>query len=284
MATSVSNFKMQGIPNANKQVKDYLLERVPLFRQLTELREQGWQNPAGDQFFKNHYFFKLMKRIAQDLHSATDVFSIKTLDNVQPLILDWCMAPGGFLSAAIYHNRDARCRAFSLPPENGGHKVQLGSTARITVDLLDLNLLAADMGVDYCEHLESPRLTLVQLALGFEHIRSGGKMVILMHKIELWRCVWFLRVFSKFSTVRVFKPTRGYAKRSSYYLKQAWRAVTFDTEEAYKKLIQLPQAIVEEVLESFGPEFIKLATRVWEIQATALSHAQFIQTHSISSF
>ncbi|KAJ8128711.1 hypothetical protein O1611_g4922 [Lasiodiplodia mahajangana] len=340
--------------NANRQVKDYLHERVSVFRQLNELREQGWQNPAGDQFFENQrkradnpngrqasYFFKMMKRIAQELHSATDVFSIKTLDNVQPSILDWCMAPGGFLSAAMYHNRGARCRAFSLPPENGGHEVQLSSKARITVNYLDLNLLAADMGADvispthpeagsflpsqlspgdifdliicdgqvlrthqrpqYRENLESPRLTLVQLALGLEHIRPGGKMVILMHKIESWRCVWFLHVFSKFSTVRVFKPMRDHAKRSSCYVvafdiqprhqhakeavrmwKQAWRAATFGTEETYKQLTQPSQAIVEEVLDSFGPEFIKLATNVWETQAAALAQAPFIQTQSTS--
>ncbi|KAF2968870.1 hypothetical protein GQX73_g4668 [Xylaria multiplex] len=315
---------------------------------------QGWQNPAGDQFFKNQrkraddpndrqasYFFNMMKRIAQELHSATDVFSIKTLDNVQPSILDWCMAPGGFLSAAMYHNRSARCRAFSLPAEDGGYKVQLSSKARITVDFLDLNLLAADMGANvippthpeaasflpsqlspgdmfdlvicdgqslrthqrpqYREILESPRLALVQLALGLEHIRPGGKMIILMHRIESWRCVWLFHVFRKFSTVRVFKPMRDHAKRSSFYLvasniqprhkhaeeavrmwKQAWRAATFGTEEAYRRLTQQPQAIIEEVLDSFGPEFINLATNVWETQAAALAQAPFIQTQSIS--
>ncbi|GAW25773.1 putative urea active transporter [Rosellinia necatrix] len=39
--------------NANRRVKDYLSGRVPVFRQLNELMEQGWQNLAGDQFFKN---------------------------------------------------------------------------------------------------------------------------------------------------------------------------------------------------------------------------------------
>lgn len=360
MELSVSNSKVQdnlvkaqphlsgGITeNANRQIKNYLLQRVPIFRQLTELREQGWQSPAGDQFFKNQrkqadspnpkqasYFFEMMKRIARELHNATKVFSIETPDDVQPSMLDWCMAPGGFLSTAMYYNSGARCRAFSLSPENGGHKVQLDSTARVTIDFLDLNLLAADMGVDsippthpeaacflpsqlsaadvfdliicdgqvlrthkrpeYRENLEGPRLTLVQLALGLEHVRPGGKMVVLMHKIESWRCVHLLYELSKFSTVRVYKPKRNHAKRSSFYLvasdiqprqehaveairvwKQAWRTATFDTEEAYKRLIQPPQTVVEEVLKSFGSELIEMATSIWETQAAALATAPF---------
>lgn len=250
------------------------------------------------------------------------------------------MAPGGFLSVAMYYNRGARYRAFSLPLENGGYKVRFVSAARVTINFLDLNLLAADMGVDiippthpeaahflpaqlssrdifdliicdgqvlrthkraqYRENLESPRLTLVQLALGLEHVRPGGKMIILLHRIESWRCVYFLYVLSKFSTVRVFKPTTDHAKRSSCYLvasniqpqhehaieavrvwKQAWRTATFDTEEAYKQLTQPPQAIVEDVLESFGPQLIKLATNVWETQAAALSKAPFIEAPPI---
>ncbi|KAI0411293.1 hypothetical protein F5X98DRAFT_383909 [Xylaria grammica] len=343
------DFNSEIAENANRRVKDYLLERVPLFRKLTELREQGWQNPAGDQFFNRQrkladnpndkqafHFFKMMKTIARELHDATDVFSIKTPDDVQPSILDWCMAPGGFLCAAVHHNRGARCRNFSLPVENGGHKVQLALTDRITVEFLDVNLLAADMGADaippthpeaasflpsqlgsgdafdliicdgqvlrthkrpeYRENLEAPRLALVQLALGLEHVRPGGKIIKLLHKIESWRCVHLLYVLSKFSTVRVFKPTTAHAKRSSYYLvasdiqprhedaieairvwKQAWRTATFDTVEAYKRLVQPTPATVEEVLESFGPELIKLATSVWETQVEALAKAPFIK-------
>ncbi|KAJ8123854.1 hypothetical protein ONZ43_g287 [Nemania bipapillata] len=341
--------------NATMQVKDYLLERVPSFRKLTELRKQGWQNPAGDEFFKKQRaqadnpndaqarsFFEMMKKIARELHRCTDAFSVDTQDNVQPSILDWCMAPGGFLDAAMYHNRRGRYRAFSLPPESGGHKVLLPAIAKVTIDYLDLNLLASDMGVEnippthpeaanflprqfnsddifdlvICdgqvlrthkrierrENLEGARLTLVQLAVGIEHIRPGGKMLVLLHKIESWRCVYLLYVLSKFSTVKVFKPTQCHAKRSSCYLvasniqpqhkdaveavrgwKLAWRTATFDTEEEYVRLIQPQQALVQEVLEGFGPKLIDLATNVWETQGAALAKASFIRKKSTSS-
>ncbi|KAH8162724.1 hypothetical protein CIB48_g5526 [Xylaria polymorpha] len=324
--------------NANRQVKDYLLERrsavyIKIVPQLT-FKAQGWQNPAGDQFFKNQrkqadnrndgqarYFFNMMKRIAREVHNATKLFSLSTPDNVQSSILDWCMAPGGFLSVAMYYNRGARYRAFSLPLENGGYKVRFVSAARVTINFLDLNLLAADMGVDiippthpeaahflpaqlssrdifdliicdgqvlrthkraqYRENLESPRLTLVQLALGLEHVRPGGKMIILLHRIESWRCVYFLYVLSKFSTPLISNPQHEHAIEAVRVWKQAWRTATFDTEEAYKQLTQPPQAIVEDVLESFGPQLIKLATNVWETQAAALSKAPFIEAPPI---
>ncbi len=362
----------EALISARRQVHLYLLERVPVFRRLSELREQvglfclssavfrnlptiltttpqGWNSPAGGKYFQiqrekaDHatekqarMFFKMMQRIARELDNTTGFFRIRNPDGEPPSILDWCMAPGGFVSAVMEHNRRSKCRAFSLPRENGGHKVLLSPKAQVAVNYLDINLLAADMGVDdiplahpeaqsflprqvdsgdlfdlvicdgqvlrtherpeHRERLESARLVLVQLALGLEHARPGGKMLILLHKIETWDCLQLLYVFNKFSSIQVFKPKTAHKKRSTCYLvasniqsqneeaikavrtwKEAWKVATFGTLEEYKQLIQPTQTEVEEVLDNFGLRLIELATNVWETQAEALAAAPFMK-------
>lgn len=95
-------------------------------------------------------FFKMLKNIAHEVHTATGVFKISESDDgSSQRILDMCMAPGGFLQFAMEKNPRATARAFSLPRESGGHEVRfLPDPNAATVELLDVTMLAADMGVE----------------------------------------------------------------------------------------------------------------------------------------
>ncbi|KAJ2990417.1 hypothetical protein NUW58_g2964 [Xylaria curta] len=357
---------------ASKQIRDYLLERVPKFRELTELRDKGWRNPAGDEYFAKQrrqadnsddqqaeYFFSMMKRNAE-CQTAKDTrhgvyqtlpFMVSgspvlhhiagsmmpDLDiSTNTLLRPQCMAPGGFLYLAMKYNPGAYAQAFSLPVEKGGHKVLLPQHPNITVDYVDITMLGADMGVDaipqdhpdahnflprkfysrdafdlvicdgqvlrthsraaYRGIREPSRLILTQLTIALEHIVPGGNMLVLLHKVETWRCVLVLRAFSRFSNVQLFKPRTAHAKRSSCYMvasniqpqhedairavrewKRLWRTATFNTEEEYASFALSLEPKVEGVLQDFGPKLMDLGKSVWETQAIALARAPFVR-------
>lgn len=147
----------------------------------------------------------------------------------------------------------------------------------------------------YREKREARRLTIVQLALGLQHVRPGGTMLILLHKLEAWDTLSLVYKFTKFSSVRLFKPEAGHAKRSSFYLvasdvqsqhseavlaierwKTIWRSATFGNDEEYWGELRKGEQSVAEVLREFGPELIRLGREVWGVQARALARAPFI--------
>ncbi|RYP36088.1 hypothetical protein DL768_010952 [Monosporascus sp. mg162] len=353
--------------SATRIVKQYLLERVPEFRKLTELQQKGWENPDGDKFFENQrrkadqadeatalYFYKLMKRIGQDMHLHTRAFRIARTTKatykfdkaaLPSRILDMCAAPGGFLETALEQNPEAHAVAFSLPVSEGGHKMLLQpeNNPKVTLKFMDITMLAADMGMPYtpADHpdaanfvlsrqFDSPdkqealfdlvlcdgqvlrtqpratyrdtreagRLRSTQLALGLEHLRPGGTMVILLHKLEAWDILSLLYCFSRFATVRTFKPRTGHATRSSFYMvatdirsqgpeaqaaivrwKALWRVATFGSDEEYVAALRESDggSRVEDVLEEFGTGYVRLGRAVWDIQAKALEKAPFIK-------
>lgn len=83
-------------------------------------------------------------RIAEELHRVTLGFATKTCPGS---VLDMCAAPGGFLAAATNLNTGCEALGFSLPPSDGGYNVLLGGEYRDCVKLLDITMLAEDMGV-----------------------------------------------------------------------------------------------------------------------------------------
>ncbi|KAK7739795.1 hypothetical protein SLS62_011237 [Diatrype stigma] len=379
----------------NAIVKEYLLERVPEFRRLDSLREEGWQRPEGDAHFARQRhtadtsnqngktawgFYKRMLSIAQELHDSTGALQIRHTAS-DPAILDMCAAPGGFLEVAMNQNPGACAVAFSLPESVGGHKLLMPRRSDVMCNFLDVTMLAADMGVGtgmakapepddtpktapteqgkgqkhklfgevipdnhpdadyfirerqlqvsqkfdlvfcdgqvlrtheehratYREKREATRLTLTQLALGLEHLRPGGTMVVLLHKVEAWDTVMLLRTFDRFTTgstrtgrgVRTFKPRAGHKTRSSFYLvamgvrsdspeahraiarwKNLWRVATFGTDEEWttaKYGDSSNEENVENLLEEFGDKLVALGRSVWKIQAQALKKAPFMQ-------
>lgn len=199
-----------------------------------------------------------MKTIAYDMHQVTGVFYIKDRCRDGCSILDMCMAPGGFLEIALSYNPEAQALAFSLPKINGGHSVLLPKRSNVTLKFLDVTMLAEDMGLssvphehpdaenflpsqfdpresfdliicdgqvlrnhdraDYRERTEASRLCLTQLTIGLNHLKPGGTMIVLLHKIEAVATVQLLHTFDKFASVQLFKHTKFHAKRSSFYM------------------------------------------------------------------
>lgn len=317
----------------------------------TAQQNQGWDSPKGDRFFAaqrrtadyanektvNH-FYRMMQDIGYDMHRLTDVLRIKSSSPDKHCILDMCMAPGGFLAAALRINTRAQAVGFTLPRDNGGHKVLLTDHPNVTLNFLDITMLAADMGLTDipCDHpdavnflpshfkpgqsfdlvlcdgqvlrnheraayrergyKEAIRLTYVQLVLGLEHIKPGGTMIVLLHKIEALNTVRILYAFEKFASVQLYKPTRAHAKRSSFYMlatniktdceemavaigrwKRIWKTATLDTDDMYYKALEESGPDIEDLLQEFGPRLVELGKDAWEIQANALAKAPFLK-------
>ncbi len=94
-----------------------------------------------------------MRTIGLELDEATSALTLRGGGNSRPAILDLCMAPGGFSSAALYRNPSALLRGISLPPSQGGHEMLLKGSwsktdpyARVYVSFRDITLLAGEMG------------------------------------------------------------------------------------------------------------------------------------------
>jgi hypothetical protein len=92
----------------------------------------------------------MMQNIGRELHRATGAFNVTRLDESPPHILDMCMAPGGFLFAALQRNPDAVATAYTLPfgGSTNGHWVFLPDHSNVKKMYLDITMLAADMGVE----------------------------------------------------------------------------------------------------------------------------------------
>ena len=139
------------------------------------------------------------------------------------------MAPGGFPDVALKSHPRSRALDFRLRIHKGGHKVLLPECKDVTLRFLDVTMLAADMGEanipkehpdagnffpqqfspwesfdlvicdgrvlrtyvrpPYRERREARRLAVSQLALGLEHVKPGGTMIMLLHRLELWYTV-----------------------------------------------------------------------------------------------
>jgi 23S rRNA U2552 (ribose-2'-O)-methylase RlmE/FtsJ len=149
----------------------------------------------------------------------------------------------------------------------------------------------------YRDSTEALRLRASQLVLALQRIKRGGTLILLMHKAEHWMTIDVLRIFHKFSVVRLFKPKKKHAIRSSFYMiatdvqpqnpaavdavaewKRQWRIATFGTREETEELDKNmggSEEVVREVLHSFGDKLIKLARPVWKIQAMGLERVPF---------
>ena len=96
------------------------------------------------------------------------------------------------------------------------------ATANRDFDLIicDGQVLRTHLRSGYRERREGTRLISAQLILALQRIRHdrGGKMLILLHKLECLRSARLVWQFSQFARVRLFKPNPYHATRSSFYM------------------------------------------------------------------
>jgi 23S rRNA U2552 (ribose-2'-O)-methylase RlmE/FtsJ len=165
--------------------------------------------------------------------------------------------------------------------------------------LCDGQVLRTHDRADYREKREATRLSLTQLALGLGHLKAGGSMIVLLHKVEALDSLNLLYTFDKFATVRLYKHPKTHAKRSSFYMlatniradsdaaataverwRRMWRTATFGTEEAYREALLDERSDVAAVLRDFGSRLVELGRKVWDIQANALEKAPFMERNT----
>ncbi|KAK4171043.1 hypothetical protein QBC36DRAFT_391352 [Triangularia setosa] len=236
-----------------------------------------------------------MQRIATELQNATGgCFTTKTKSGA---ILDICTAPGGFLVAAMALNDPSlRIRACPLPFSQGSYKIILPheNNHAIQISYLDITMFAEDMGMglneisashpDHRQFMHAPiyhegesiRLQTSSFVLALEHLRPGGTLITLLHKIEVWGMACLLQTMSMFSEVRVHKPKSGRANRSFFYVVAKNVQSASREAEVYQAARESgPQS--EELVAEFGPRLVKLGRSVCFTQANALAKAPFLR-------
>ena len=147
---------------------------------------------------------------------------------------------------------------------------------------------------EYRERHKAWRLLTSQLVLALQRIRANGKIVALLHKVDAWDTVVLLYTLSKFSSLRLFKPEKKHAIRSSFYVvaeqiqpqsvdalhavatwRNEWYIATSGTDAEYRQNRIGSYGNVHEVSD-FGTQLIRLGEPIWGIQSAALSKASFI--------
>lgn len=249
-----------------------------------------------------------MREIADEMQRSTD--ALVTL-KISPDILDICMTPGEILGKILEFNTTAEAMAFSLPATDGGYKVLLPRSPSVTTKFLDVTKLATDMDfadedletgqllprqldedqrfdLIVCDgqilrtHVQSEshsatKITTTQLVMARQRVKTGGTMIVLLHKVENVHNIALFHTFSRFAIIRLFKPTKRDAKRSSFYmvatniksdhpvavlaaekLKKQRKFATFGTDEGYSEHHHAVCLHAEELLRDVGPERVKL--------------------------
>lgn len=162
--------------------------------------------------------------------------------------------------------------------------------------LCDGQVLRTHERLEWREPNEARRLTTTQLALSLEHLRHGGTMVILLHKLEAWNSLKLLNTLCKFSDVKVFKHRQHHGMRSSFYAvaknvqadgelaaraiadwKQEWKIASLGTSEECAKAFQADGEDAKHLLDEFGERMLIMGRTIWSTQATALERASFMK-------
>lgn len=239
------------------------------------------------------------------------------------------------MSAALEVNPSTTATAYSLPVEDGGHENRVDKRRNVKTKLLDITMLAEDLGVydipaehpdaanflpkqihvgrvfdlvlcdgqvhfsqarkDYRAKGEPHRLSTAQLAIGLEHLKTGGTLLLRLNRVEAPGSIETLHQFHQFSTVQLFKSTRQHDRRSVFWMiatnvqvehpiaieaveewKRKWKIATFGSDEEFIQHVRKDKSWAEAILDDFGPTPVSVGKPIWQIQAQALAKAPYI--------
>ena len=152
------------------------------------------------------------------------------------------------------------------------------------------------------QRCEARRLTCSQLLIALRHVRVGGSMVVLLHKIDRWDTVLTIRTFDRVASIILFKPLAAHRSRSSFYLvaqniqpdhedaltgiqdwTKSWRDATFhnltseDAFSGYRSEDVVFKNQVTEAMDEFGERLITLGETAWKIQKEAIEKSSWFK-------
>ena len=164
---------------------------------------------------------------------------------------------------------------------------------------------------NHCHHMvesrqrcEARRLTCSQLLIALRHVKVGGSMVVLLHKIDRWDTVSLIRAFDRFARITLFKPLAAHKARSSFYLvarniqpdhedartgirdwTHAWKDATFRNltgeEDVFSGYSSSEDVVlknqVTEAMDEFGERLITLGENAWKIQKEAIEKSAWFK-------
>lgn len=136
------------------------------------------------------------------------------------------------------------------------------------------------------------RMHAAHIMFSLLHVKEGGTVILLLKKIEAWDTIQILYAFSQFSELSTFKSTDIYAAVAPFvlvakrvrpgsraardlYKKQKWLWLSVTAPEALNALVPISrkEPSIEEVLKSFGNEYLKLGRQPWEAQLKGVREA-----------
>ena len=149
---------------------------------------------------------------------------------------------------------------------------------------------------------EARRLTCSQLLIALRHVRAGGSMVVLLHKIDRWDTILTIRTFDRIASITLFKPLAAHKSRSSFYLvakniqpdhedalagirdwTKSWKDATFhnrtgeDAFSGYQSADVVLKKQVMEAMDEFGERLITLGETPWKIQKEAIEKSPWFK-------
>ncbi|KAF2759859.1 hypothetical protein EJ05DRAFT_484757 [Pseudovirgaria hyperparasitica] len=160
-------------------ISTFIRERSTVFNELMILRKRGWENPAGDTFFKKRRqvadnadaktklaFLNIMQEIAEQMDAKMDIIGNNEATRREFHILDLCLAPGGFAKYFKNSIPNSKVWGFSLPKSSGGHEVLLDLRQNwLEVTFQDVTMLmdeilggASDQSESVKDHIEAEQL------------------------------------------------------------------------------------------------------------------------------
>ncbi|KAJ5761171.1 hypothetical protein N7520_008327 [Penicillium odoratum] len=197
----------------------------------------------------------MTSQVGAGLAADTDIFKSKSPGLK---VLDLCMAPGGFTTAAAKNLTEPMIDGMTLPPEIGGYEVIAKSFCQRII-YSDITMYPTEMGYaghvpeghpdarkfetnqpllgnrysivfcggavgrdhprkDYRKDCEGTRLIVSQTVFAMNHLNPGGSIVLLLHRVEAWDTVCILNAFNQFSEIELYKHPKCHAIKSSFYL------------------------------------------------------------------
>jgi 23S rRNA U2552 (ribose-2'-O)-methylase RlmE/FtsJ len=142
------------------------------------------------------------------------------------------------------------------------------------------------------EPYEATRLNSAQLLIAMAHMKPGGTLVMLLHKVESWNSLKLLQAFGQFSRIQLFKPTTSHVSRSSFYLiaqdikpdhenalvaREGWLQDWKDAIFHRKREVLPTDEELMDLLREFGGRTIELAEPMWKRQKEGIKSSRWFK-------